>query len=247
MGLYALGLQEQKQAVQAGKMIYPLLTAIQSNTIAGDEFQREAILPTGGYTLYTTATTGSGSSSIIQGQELDLSSGTTIADDVDVRLSGQVLSRVTEWTELDNRSQLIIDALFRLTDATTSTEGFVGIITAVTTSISALPTTARHMGIFWDRSAGANFTLTSADGTTQSTTGTGDAIDTGANHRIRITQTGLDSATIQYYEGVNDATATATQTVSAYGVNNSILHFFVQTEAAATRGIRVNEWRVDIS
>lgn len=216
-----------------------------------DDFAREAITPAGFPTLYTNAETGAGGTSALDAtvNRVLLTTDANIGDDQDMRTSGLRIERnytslITGMTMPQlQTSQVQIDLPFSIT-AATDIEGFVGIHGGVA-ALTALPTTARHMGVFWNISAGANFTLSASDGTTQTTVATGTAVST-AVFILRITWTGEDAATLQLYTAAG-ATSGTGQTVAAFngavGASHEI-HWFVQTEAAAAKVMRVYPYRV---
>jgi hypothetical protein len=111
--------------------------------------------------------------------------------------------------------------------------------------LSALPTTARHMGIYWDISAGANFMLSASDGTTQTTVDTTVPVDT-ARHILRIIWTGELTGSLQLLTaaGANEGTG---QTVAAFngtsGASHEI-HWFVQAEAGGAVALTAYPYRV---
>lgn len=216
-----------------------------------ENWAREAITPTGWPTLYTAAETGAGGSSGMSTtlNRIQLTTDVLAGDDQDVRLSGirierNLCSLVTGLPQLGTTtSQVQLDIPFAI-DSAADGEAFIGLHSNVA-ALTALPTTARHMGVYWDISAGANFTLTAADGTTQSTIGTTVAVDTNI-HILRITWTGEDAATLQLYTAAG-ATEGTGQTVAAFNGTTGQsheLHFFVQAEAGGARLLRVYQYRI---
>ena len=139
-------------------------------------------------------------------------------------------------------SSLQIDTPFQTTSAA-NIEGFVGLHGGVA-ALTALPTTARHMGVYWDVSAGANYMLTASNGTTQVTVDTTVPVDTAA-HILRIFWTGENSATLQLYSAAGVTQGTG-QTVAAFNLTTGAsheMHWFVQTETTAAKTMYVYPWR----
>lgn len=216
-----------------------------------ENFAREAITPTGWPTLYTNAETGAGGTSSI-GTTLNRVSLVTDAntgDDQDMRTSGLRIDRnypstVTGMTMPQLQTSAVQVDLPFSTSSALANECFVGIHTGVS-ALTALPTTARHLGVYWDISAGANFMLTASDGTTQTTVDTTIAVDT-AVHILRITWTGEDAATLQLYTAAG-ATEGTGQTVSAFNGSSGVsheIHWFVQTETTAAKTLILYPYRV---
>lgn len=228
--------------------IYPAIGGRSSGYTIGDDFAREALTPTDWPLLYTKAATGTDTSAMsatINRYQLitDVNNG----DNVDLRTSGYRFQRnfTNSYSGMSSTSILQLDIAF-VTSHTTVMEGFVGIVGNVS-ALTAPPTTTRHMGVYWDISAGANFMLTSANGTTQVTTDTLDTVD--VNKKIlRITWTGEDTATIELLTAAGAlSTASATQTVAALNGSSDIsyeLHWFAEVESgAAARQLNVYGWR----
>lgn len=240
--------KEQSQAASAGKDAYPSLGQVKNNSIIVDEFTRADLNPTNAVAYYTTAATGAGTATLVANERLELVTTGVIGDDVDVRLTNLTFQRTPrDFSFIDSRSQLIFNIVFAAVEAT-ATEVFIGIINATAAS-TGLPATARHLGIQLDQSVSNNWFLTSADGTTQTTTNTGIAVSAGVRVRLRMVWNGDESATLELYTGTLLDTLASTQTVTALvGAANSFqLHFFIQTEALAAKTLRVTDWRVDVT
>ena len=217
-----------------------------------ENWSREAITPTGWETIYTNAETGAAGTSSINGSINRVSlvtDGTGAGDDQSMRTSGLRIDRnfpvqLTGMTMLGMQTTSVqLDLPFSIT-AATDTELFIGLHSG-TAALTALPTTARHLGIYCDISAGANFMLTSSNGTTQVTTDTLIPVDTAA-HILRIIWTGEDAATLQLYTAAG-ATEGTGQTVAAFNLtsgNSHEIHWFIQTEAAAAKTMVVHPYRV---
>jgi hypothetical protein len=248
MPLMNIGVEQQEQASAAGLYSYPQLGQIKKNTHVGDEFRRSTLNPTNSYALYTTAATGTGTAAIST-TVLKLQASGAAGDDVSVVSTGLAFSRVSRSVQLDSRSLVIMRVIFQ-TPTTTNTEGFIGLV-RTSSALTALPTTARHLGVYWDRSANANYILTSGNNSAQVTTNTGEAI-ANTPLMLEITWTGDDSATIRLYKetALNNedfSTLISTHTVTslanaAASAFEMYLHFFIQSESTATTDLDVHQW-----
>lgn len=217
-----------------------------------DDFARESIGPTGFPTLYTNAETGAAGTSSI-GQNINrvslVTDSTGAGDDQDMRTSGLRIDRnycslVTGMQSFPDMATdtVQVDMPFSLSQ-TADTEAFIGIYTGV--ALTNLPTTVRHLGVYYDASAGANFMLSSANGTTQSTTDTTVAADTNV-HILRVIWTAEDVATIRILTAAGAAEG-VTKTVAALNgtaAQSYELHWFVQTETNAAKTLVLYPWRV---
>jgi len=246
MGLLQLTAQLQAQAASAGIFVYPGVSGGHKDFKIGDEFTRDALTPTDGYELYTTAGTGTEVITLPNDAALRLTTGGTSGNDANVRTSGLVFRRASHF--IDDRNQLELNISLTPTGSTQH-EIFVGLLNSFA-AITAIPTTAFHAGVFVDAGASAtNYFLTSADGTTQSTT------DTGVNaatftHRLQIIWRGQADATLNFYD-TDFTTILATQTITANLTTNAedslSLHFFIETTDNSTAGLDIQEWLADYS
>ena len=239
MPLISIGLLQQQQAAISSTHSQPTLPNIHQNWSFIDEFERDSLTPTDAYELYTVSANGAGTGTIQVSDRLRLLTGANIGDDVSVRCSGAVFRRVARDAAIDPRTTMIFNIIFAVGTAT-SNEMFIGIVNDVT-ALTALPTTIGHMGMFVDQSAEANFRLSSGNGTTQIDTDSTEAVDTDT-HRLQITWNGLNSGLIEYFSALDDVSPLASVTVTSLGVNRAAIHFFEQTEAAATRDLLVFDW-----
>lgn len=221
--------------------------------IFGDDFAREVFTPTGFPTLYTAAEVGAAGSTSIDAtinRANMITDATGAGDNQSFRTSGLRVER--NYTSLitgmpglvgERTASVELHLPFALA-AATDTEMFIGIHSGVA-ALSALPTTARHLGIYCDISAGANFMLSASDGTTQTAVDTTVAVDT-AIHILRIRWTAEDTAALQLLTAAG-ATEGTGQAVAAFngasGVSHEI-HWFIETEAAAAKTMRVYPWRI---
>lgn len=216
----------------------------------GDFFFREALTPTGWPTIYTEANVGGGSGAINTSGLYILTSGAAAGDDVDLRLSGMSLSRAT--TRTFNALRSIIGTLDYYTifnlESVTLTEGFIGIMNNASAALTALPTTAAHVGVFWDASAQANFRMTSSDGTTQVNSDITVPLDT-VQRCLHIRITGLNTGIVELLDaGTFLPISGTTVTISALGsVLMYMPHWFIQTETTAARALATSGWMAKIS
>jgi len=241
MGLFSPDILQQQQAASSGFSVYPSISGATIDARLADEFTREALNTSNAYVLYTTASTNSGTAVPNSNTQLLLTTDTASSDDVSVRTSGLSFSRDSS---IDSRSIITVDFSFKVGE-TTNTEGFVGIISN-SAALTALPTTARHMGIKWDRSVSANFFFTTGNNSAQATTDTGQAISTSTQN-ITIEWTGDDVAIIRGNQ-LGTVYPTPTHTATTLEAENFgyLLHIFIQTETTAARTLTFLDWRVKI-
>lgn len=243
MPLFTTSIQNQEQAASAGAIYFPTPPDLAQFKTYGDEFNRETLVPTDAYLLYTTAATGTGTAAMSLARRVRLTTSAVAGDDVDVRTSGFSFCRVAKFT--DKRSIMEFNIIFALVQ-TADTEVFIG-LDDDGGAITALPTTGIHLGIQYDASASANWFTTSSGGS-QTTEDTSTATST-ALVRLRIIINGNNSATMELYTGTGFTTLAYTDTVTSLAgdAQQLVLHFFVQTEAIATPSLDVYEWTVKYS
>jgi len=219
---------------------YPHLPNIRKGWSWMDEFMREALLPANGYTFYTVAVNGAGTGVVNVGRQLLMTTAATATNDVDVRVSGVTIQRTPDdLTTQDQRTTVTMLVRF-IVGTATSVEGFIG-LEDLQAQLSAIPTTVRHLGLFWNISADANFFFTSANGTDQVTADTGVAVAAAA-FTLRIIWTGNDAATIELLDSNQAVLATEVVTAIAMAGETMTPHFFVETETSAARTLTVNGW-----
>ena len=220
------------------------------NATIGDLFQRESLTPTGYPTIYTEAVTGLGSGAMNANGTYILTTGAVTGDDVDLRMSGLALARQSSRTFGSVRTitgTLDYYTIFNLQSAVNH-EGFVGLMGNSFSALTAIPTTAVHMGVYWDISAQANFRITSANGTSQVDDDSGIPLDTTARC-LHIRWTGLNTATIELLDVTNFLPIAAT-TFSVSALNSLTQmypHWFVQTETTAARAMATVGWMAKIT
>jgi len=255
MPITSLSIQQQLQAVQSGVWKYPRIAQVAKDAILSDEFQREDITPTNAFTLYTSASNdGNATISLVNGLLRLITDNSASGDDATTRSSGLAFSRVGRAVQLDARSQLEVDIIFQ-PKTTTNTEGFIGLLRSGS-ALTALPTTARHLGLFWNRGTANDLLLTSGNNSAQATTSTGEAI-TDQAYRLNIIWNGDNSATLNLFdestinnELFDNLIATQDVTSLADGAASTLemeLHFFVQTESTAAITLDVHEWRCKVT
>lgn len=244
MPILTTNLGTQNTAGSAGVSGLPQVGSIKQYTKISDEFNRETLNPTGSYNSYTSVSLSSGTSAVSNGNTLVLTTAATLNDYVTVRTSGITILRTCDY--IDNRNAINMDILFGPNGTVTNYQMFVGIV-ATFTNLSALPTTTRHMGIYVDTSVSNNYKLSSADGTNQTTTDTGVAVDNN-EYRLNISWTGNDAAVISLYSSANNySTLVKSQTVTSIdaGVHFPFeIHLYTQALTAGAKILRCMEWQV---
>jgi len=204
---------------------------------------RESITPTDWPLIYTSADgQGTGTFAMNGARQLRITTGATIADNSNVRTSQLTFNRATDAT-VRSWSKIILDISWAM-GTTGDTECFIGFINQFS-SLTALPTTGKHIGIFVNQSTSDNWFLSSGNGVAQATTDTGDAIGAPAR-RLRVIWTGDDTATIEFYTSVTGGAPATTQTVTALlmGALAFEVVFFMETEAGAAKNINIRKWGV---
>jgi len=246
MGLFSPDILQQQKAATAGVQAYPKLSAAIPDATIADLFDRETLTPTGAYTLYTVASNDSnGTAAINNATELLLTTDSSaIGDDVDVRVSGVSMIRTPDLAiPFDSeKSRAVLDIRIKL-NQTADTEAFIGIVNQAS-ALTALPTTASHVGIQFDKSGDDNWTFTSANGAQVTTDSTVAATTTA--FKIRITWTGNNAATVQIFD-TDFVTVLATETVTSISSQVQHLHFFLQTEATAAKEMDIQSWSAEFS
>ena len=242
MPLVNIALQQQEQAASSGIQSFPAFKQPTIQSTIFDQFNRETLNPTD-FPAYYTSSVGAGASIVTSaGDNLLFATGATITTIATTRISELNFNRTRRFgAEIVN--QFEFDYIFRTVE-TTDVETFIGLVDAET-NLTALPTTARSLGIFYDLSAGANYILTSGDGTDQTTTDTGVAVNDGGQ-RLNIIWNGDNSATIRFFSGTNFDTEESSQTVTALNIAGRTLlsHVFLRNEAAANKRFQWFQWTV---
>ena len=251
MPVFTTPVSSQNTATSGGVSGYPQIGSIKQFTVISDEFNRPTLNPTNLMPFYTLANgAGTGTAAIASAlNQVQVTTTNTTNDNSTLRTSGIGFARASHF--IDNRTSLVLDIVFSLGSAT-SEKVFVGFINS-DTPISALPTTAIHMGIYLDTSVSNNLILSSANGSAQVTTDTGSAIVANQLYRLNISWTGTQSAVITLYTsvsgtGLNDLTLLVKQqTVSALATGIALafeIQWFIQTLTTATRQLSCQEWQV---
>jgi len=220
---------------------YPSLQQLQPLMRIGDRFNRLTLNPSGEVVYYISATSD-GSTAILSGGELRCraNSGTnTYASAALTELNfdnGRLLGSVLAGN-FPKLTQTELNFIFRRTG--TNAEGFLGMHVSAS-ALTAVPTTASHFGLWWDKSASDNYFFTSAVGAAQTSTDTTIAFDT-ANRRLRLLWTSGTKVLMQLI----DATGTVNSEITATITDNSAyyLHVISECESAAdTCNIQLSEW-----
>ena len=227
--------------------MYPDIGMLAKNQWIGDSFQRETLTPTGYPTIYTLAENGAGTQAMNTAQaSFRLTTAATIGNDQDMRLSGiQLLGAFTSRNIMSIRNPAeVIDywTRFKIGQTVTS-EGFIGVMGAAAAQISALPTTAAHLGVYWDESVNNALTLSSADGTTQSTTDSTINTSSSAIISLHIRWDGADDGIVELVTNDGFTVSGTGHTYTAFNASRyAVPHWFVQTEAAAGKLIDLYGW-----
>lgn len=244
-----VNITEPVDAIDTRTRSYPETPLISRGWSYIDDFSRENLNPSGAITGYTTGGVGTPSHSIQLRKDYKLATsaaiGNTAASVFDILGMGLNIA-----SAIDTRSKYELDFML-VPNTTVTTKGFVGIVDQ-SSILTALPTTTRHLGIYWDTSVDNNFRLSSANGTTQSTTDTGTAI-AATVYRLNVLWNGIDSATIKLFSGSGTTwnTEKASQTVTSFynGATSRTLfpHFYAEALAAASSIVLLTDWKVKSS
>lgn len=242
MPLVNIALQQQQQSASSGIQSFPQFKQPTIQSTIFDQFSRETLNPTD-FAVYYAATLGSGASQSVSGSDsLFVSTGTTINTIADIRISQLSLNRTRRFGD-EQINSFEIDMIWDSIDIT-DVETFYGIIDTQA-GLSALPTTARHLGIFVDTGGVGNYILSSGNGSAQSTTDTGVAIATGP-FRVNIIWDGDNTATIRLFSGTGFLTLESTHIVTSLNVGGRalLLHLYLKTLGAANKRTRWFQWTV---
>lgn len=252
MPVFTNPISNQNTSYSAGVHSFPQIAQCQQYAVLIDEFQRESLQPTNAYLQYTTGGVGTPTFTLAA-KNLTLTTTGTSNDNACVRTSGVSISRISRWNLLDTRSQVQMDIIFSI-NTTTSVQFFVGLV-AATATLTTLPTTARHLGVYVDTSVNNIMQLSSSNGTSQVKTSTGKditALSGNTAFRLNIVWTGNDAAVITLYQetsaGSYDfSTSIKTVTVTAFYAGATIINpelfFFLQTLTTAAATYDINAWR----
>ena len=237
-------LEQQQQAAASARDIYPTLPNQQRNRSFVDTYNRQTVNPTNAVALYTTSLVGSGTATIASSASLHLTTDANLGDLVNVSLDEFPIALQDIFSD-ENRNIYEINVVFDTSGTNTSIESFIGLSDA--TSLTGIPTTARHIGIFVNKSASNNWILTGANASTQVTQDTGEVAD-GTDIRLQIIRTGLDDVIIRAWTGADFTTLAATLVMTDTGFGSTttpmIMQYFIETETTAARTLRVQELEV---
>lgn len=224
---------------------YPNLPIKAKNYWYGDDFDREVLNPTNAVALYTEAVTGTGSgakTTILPQYRLSTSNAT--GDDVSLRTNLLNISRTqvaSSYMDTLRPASTNVELWLPFDiNTATSTEMFIGLYSNAQEALTALPTTTKHLGVYLDQSAGANWMITSGNAGAQVTNDTEVAADT-ATHIVHIVWTGDNAATINFMTAAGVVSDSSTVTALA-GTQQFEIHWFMQTETTAVRSMDVKPW-----
>lgn len=220
---------------------FPLLPSVSSGNTWQDNFNRTTLNPTNSYPIYTSAVSTTGTVALSLG--LCVLTTAASANEYAKITSSELFFEPFGYSP-DTRNTINFDFIFQTTADITGLEFFVGLIIPTDTA-NVIPTTARHLGIYLDQSAGNNLILSSGDASTQATTDTGTAIAASTIYRIRISYTGSNSAVIQFFTGVSTdgiGTLIATHTVTAIGAGVMMKKALVMAEGADAEVLNLVGW-----
>ena len=251
MPIFTTSLENQTQSSASGVIGYPSIGSIKQFIQISDEFNREVVNPTNAIAMYTNTGVGTPTFTITNNNIYTISTTAVLNDDASSRVSGTAFPRI--GLSVDSRSSLELDIIFTLSQ-TATTKAFFGLILQ-NTALTGLPTTARHLGCYYDTGVSNNIFLSSANGTTQVTTDVGVAATTN-RYKLNIVWNGDDSAVISLYSvsGIGQSTTFPTllssQTVTSIAATANFfggytLHFYVQSlQALTAKSITLDEWRI---
>jgi hypothetical protein len=237
-----MNITEPVGAINTRSRSYPNLPNQLTGWTWFDEFERTDLNPTDIMVMYSTNVSNSGTVAITLGTILRLTTDAAIGDHASCFTSGLTIKVPAQNAMLEARSKYILDITFKNPDITDQ-EGFIG-VTDGTSALTAIPTTDNHLGITWDLSASPNYFITHSDGVTHTTVDTGIAVNSSANHAIRIENNNSDDVTIKYFDDITNDTPSSTVTGIDYSQNKSIIHFIVLTEELATNRLDIHDIKV---
>lgn len=254
MPIFTQPISQQNISSNSGTKFYPSIPSLVPGVFYGDHFNRETLNVTNAYVLYTSAIVGSGTNTIYAVSQtnahyltaLDMITSNVSNDSNSIRSSG--LSMNTDSCIYNNLvNSTTLQSQFSITpNFTTSGQFFVGLL-AKNSSLTSLPTTEPHIGIFVDTSGTGNYIFSCADGITQKTTDTGVALS-GTSFVYNLTWTGNGQSVVYnlyngYYTGnVPTPSKTVTHTVNIPNGPDMEIHYFLKTLTTATKEILSRYW-----
>jgi len=235
MGLFSPDILQQQQAAESATINAPGISVAGINQTYVEYWNRNSLNPTGGYDVYQHTTVGAGSITIIPNQAA-MTTATSANDSNDLFLDEYQLQRTPNFSDA---TQLRLRMRIRRAGTISLATGFFGLIEARGT-ITAIPTTAVHMGVYFDDAENANWNLSSANGTSQSKTDTGEAAD-ATFVTLEIRWTGNDNAVLTLSS--SGETFISSQTVTDLNIMPAAeFHLFVKTATTAARTIHNAGW-----
>lgn len=245
MPLFSINLKGQEQAKAASLNSYPQVTGLTKNLTFVDNFEREALTPTGFPTIYTESAVNDGSTAITTTGKLNLSTGTTASSKINIRTSGLKMKRSLTNPPDEETEKLTVVVEFDEEDTNTIEGMFIGLIFDSNSALSAVPTTAKHVGIFSDDQT--NIESTAGNGSAQQTQ---TALTTlgptaGLYRRLTLTWNGSDNAIVKienYLSGVQTFETSVTYT-DLGTPTTATLHFYLQNIGiGGDADINIDNW-----
>src|SRR5690242_7298388 len=112
MPVFTNQISSQNTGSTAGNLGFPAIGSVKQYNIISDEFSREALNPTNAVVLYTsTATAGSGTSTISALTGCATVTSAANNDDVTLRTSGLAFSRISDVIDV-GRTTIQVDLIF---------------------------------------------------------------------------------------------------------------------------------------
>lgn len=211
-----MNITEPVNAIETRTRVFPDIPNITTGWKWIDIFNRETLIPTGAYTVYTVSVNGAGTVVSSVGLRVLMTTDTTASNDCNLRLSGMTLVRNDiDNLNFDSRSVITVTITFEIV-STTNSEGAISLINSIT-KMATLPTTARHMSLVWDFGVDNFWHLVSGDGTTETNDTTSLASNNNNTRKLVITWSGDNAGLLELFASPSDATPVASQIVTAMG------------------------------
>src|SRR5579872_5503453 len=245
MPVFTESISNQQTAYSARIKVYQNFGQLNQGAILIEQFDRNLLNPSGFPAYYTTGGVGSPTVVIGNNSRLQIQTSGTQNDNAACVMNQLSFSRFAEY--VDNRSMVTMDIIFSFGDITLE-QSFFGLVLNNASVLTALPTTAVHVGLYRDTSVSNNMILSSGNGSAQATTSTLKAPVINTNYRLNIVWTGNNNAVVSLYDTSPYTSLLKSQTVTDFGTLTSIsnfnLHFFNQTLTGAGKGIFITEFQV---
>lgn len=239
MPIISLSIQQQLQAVSSGIKVYPDLSGITKDGIFIDQFNRVTLNPTGAYQIYGTAVINSGAVAMSDSNLVNMSTGTTISSTV--RFFGDELSLERLGLVPDLKTVVEINIWFNSATTQTNKEFFIG-VTEQNVTLAGVPTTQRHAGVIVNTASSNNLILSSGNGSAQSTSDTGTAID-GTVYRINIVWITGTTAEIALFNLAGTQIG-STLTGGDFALDSAVMQNYLENLSAADTDISIFQWSI---